>query len=191
MKLLIASVIAVAGLGYCSQSKADCFIHSNIKMTRQNIIAGPTDVQRMVMPVNAGKQCTVNYRVYIGDRWRTAEGTATANTESEACVRAMDIGRGTVLAEVEPNKITAETNMVCSDVEPIRVHPVRIGDIVWESETDMSAHPEERKYFTYKFTQCRYFAERNAKDQNLLIYQGVICRIDTTPGSKWRVIDKY
>ena len=117
--------------------------------------------------------------------------TGTGRDEGSACVQAMDIGRGSVLAEVEPSRVRADTQMVCSDIPDIRIRPVRIGEVVWESETDMHRHEQERKYFDYKQTKCRMFTERNSKDRNLYTYQGIICKADTNPNGKWQVVDKY
>jgi hypothetical protein len=191
MKLLIAFTIAVAGLSNCGQAQADCYIRSNIKLTRQAIDAGPTDVQKLVVPDGLGQKCVMRYRVHIGDMWRTAEGTGVAKTEANACKSALDIGNGGILSEVEPSQIGADTQMVCSDLPDIRIRAVRIGEVVWESETDMHRHTQERKYFDYKQTKCRMFTERNTKDRNLYTYQGIICKVDSLPNSKWRVIDKY
>jgi hypothetical protein len=181
-------------LGLCLVSTtvfADCYVRSSIKLTRQAINAGPTDIQKMVVPDAIGQKCVLRYRVHIGDEWHTAEGTSVGKTEAEACARAQDIGNGRVLAEVEPSQIRADTQMVCSDLPDIRIRAVRIGEVVWDSETDMHRNEQERKYFDYKQTRCRMFTERNAKDRNLYTYQGIICKADTNPNGKWRVVDKY
>jgi hypothetical protein len=170
---------------------ADCYTRSNIHLTRQAIDAGPVDIQKMTVPDSKGSKCVVRYRVHIGDDWHTAEGSGTGATEAEACTRAMDVGQGNVLAEIEPSMVRADMQMVCSDLTDIRVRPVRIGETIWESETDMHYHPQERKYFQYKRTKCRMFQERNPKDRNLITYQGIICQADSTQNPKWRVIDKY
>jgi len=184
----------IATLGLCLlalNASADCYLHSNIRMTRQNIVAGPTDFRRIATPDASGSHCVVSYRVYIGNSWRNAEGSASAKTESEACMRARDIGRGHVLAEVEPTQVSADMQMVCSDAPEIQIHPVRVGDVIWESETDLHTMPAERPYFAYKGTRCRYFTEQASRDNNLITYQGVICKIDSTPDSKWSVVDKF
>lgn len=185
-RLLIASLAFVSTL-----ATAECYTRSNIRMSYASIDAGPTDVQRLVVPDAAGQKCVVRYRVHVGDEWQTAEGTAVAKTEAEACTRAMDVGRGSVLLEMEPSSVRADTQMVCSDLPDIRVRPVRIGETIWESETDMHNHPQERKYFWYKRAKCRMFQERNPKDRNLITYQGIICQATGLANSKWRVIDKY
>lgn len=191
MKLAITIALAVAGLTHCSDTRADCYVRSNIQLTRQTINAGPTDLQKLVVPDAQGQKCAVRYRVHIGDEWYTAEGTGVGRDEGSACASAMDISRGRVLAEVEPSMVRADTQMVCSDLPDIRIRPVRIGEIVWESETDMHRHEQERRYFNYKQTRCRMFTERNAKDRNLYTYQGIICKADTNPNGKWQVVDKY
>jgi len=187
MKRLLAVGLCLVS----SVAVADCYVRSNIKLSRPAINAGPTDLQRAVVPDLAGQKCVVRYRVHIGDEWHTAEGTGLGQNEGSACARAMDIGNGTLLAEVEPSRVTADTQMVCSDLPDIRIRPVRIGEVIWESETDMHRHPDERKYFDYKQTKCRMFTERNARDRNLYTYQGIICKMDSLPNSKWRVVDKY
>jgi hypothetical protein len=184
--------VIIAGLILASTPAiADCYMRSNIKLTRQVINAGPTDIQRLVVNDGANKKCMVQYRVHIGDEWHTAEGVGQAKEEGPACAQAMDVGQGRVLNEVEPSKITSESDMVCNDLPEIRVRAVRIGEVIWESETDMHRHEQERQYFDYKQTRCRMFTERNAKDRNLYTYQGIICKADTNPLGKWRVIDKY
>lgn len=177
-------------LGLCLASSvayADCHIRSSVKLTRQNVEFGPTDIQKIVTP----GQCVAHYRVNVDDEWRTVEGVGRGATEAEACQQAVDITRGNLLSEVEPRRVTADTQMVCTDFEEIRIRPVRIGEVVWESETDVHRHVKERGYFDYKQTRCRMFTERNVKDRNLYTYQGVICRINSRPDSKWRVVDKY
>jgi len=174
-----------------SVATAECYTRSEIRLTRQNVNAGPTDLQKLIVPDANGNKCTVRYRIHVGDDWYTAEGSATAQTESEACARAVDIGRGTVLAEIEPSGVSSDTQMVCSDITDIRVRKVHAGETIWESETDMHVIPAERTYFSYKGTQCRMFVERNAKERNMYLYQGIMCRADSRSDSKWLVVDKY
>ena len=181
-------------LGLClisSVAYADCHIRSNIRLNRQAIAGPATDLQKLVGPDAHGQKCVMRYRVNINDEWHTAEGVGYGNTEAEACTQAADFGQGALLSEVEPGRISADTQMVCSDMEDIQIRAVRVGEVIWESTVDMHRHPDERRYFNYKQTLCRMFTERNAKDRNLFTYQGVICRINTSASSKWRVVDKY
>jgi hypothetical protein len=185
-RALIAGLCLASGVAF-----ADCHVRTNIQLARQPIVAGPTDIQQLVSNDGAGKRCVIRYRVNIDDEWATAEGVGQGATEAEACSRAVDYKNGAILAEVEPGRVTADTQMVCTDLEEIRIRPVRIGEVIWESEVDLHRHPDERKYFKYKATQCRMFTERNVKDRNLYTYQGVICKTDSSNKAKWRVVDKY
>ena len=187
MKRIFLITLCLVG----SVASADCFVRSSIKLTIVQLNVKPTDYQRIVVPDRNGSKCVLRYRVHIKDDWQTVEGIATAKTAAEACIRAADIQKASLLEEVTPNKVSAETLMVCSDQPDIRVRVVRIGDTIWESETDFHAHPDETSYFNYKRTKCRMFVERGARDRNLYTHQGIICKMDTLPDSKWRVIDKY
>lgn len=188
MKKAIILLLCLAS----SAAVADCYIRSDIKLSKQVIHGAPTDMQRLVVPDNRGQKCIMRYRIYVNTAWETAEGTGYGKTEDRACQQAMDLGRASVLQEVEPTHVRADNQMVCSDLPDIRVRPVRRGELIWESETDMHSHPQERgNYFSYKQAKCRKFIERVGKDQNMIVYQGIICQASTMPGSKWRVIDKY
>jgi hypothetical protein len=187
MKLAILTVAAIAGITLCAESTAECYVKSNIKLTRQSINAGPTDLQKLVTPGH----CSVQYRVHIGDNWMTAEGSGAGKTEAEACGQAMDISRARILLEASPKTVSASTQLVCSDLPEIQIRKVHTGEIIWESEVDMHRHPDERKYFVYKGTQCRMFTERDSKDRNFYTYQGIICRTNSNSNSKWQVVDKY
>jgi hypothetical protein len=181
-------------LGLCLASTvayADCMVKTDINLSLQKIELGPTDIQKMVSSEGTGKSCSIRYRVNINDEWKTAEGVGQGATEAEACKQAMNLHNGILLAEVEPSKVSANTQMVCSSLENIQIRQVKIGETIWESEVDIHRHPKERRYFDYKQTKCRMFTERNNRDKNLYTYQGVICKITTAPGSKWRVVDKY
>jgi hypothetical protein len=186
MKPLLLSLSLLATVVH-----ADCYMRTSVRLTPAMITGVPTDFQRLVVPDPMGSKCIVRYRVNVKGDWQTVEGTGVGKTEDQACTRAMDLNQGAVLTDVKPVTVKADSQMVCSDLPDIRVHPVRIGDVIWESETDLHSHPQEQKYFTYKRTQCRMFVERNAQFQNLYTYQGIICRLNATQYSKWQVVDKY
>jgi len=181
-------VVACLSAGLAS---AECYVRSNIQVAKQSIFGAPTDIQRIVTPDARGFQCVLRYRLNINSDWQTVEGVATAKTEDDACARAIDVGRASILEEPKAQSVKHDTQMVCGDITDIRVHPVHINDVIWESEVDIHTIPAERAYFQYKRTQCRMFVERDNKAQNLYLYQGVICRENSSPRSKWRVVDKY
>jgi hypothetical protein len=187
MKKFVISTLCLAS----TLALADCHIRSSVRLKSNIVEAGPVDVQKLVTPDAEGQQCVLRYRVYVHGTWQTAEGVATAKRADEACARAIDISRGSLLEEPTAKNVNADTQMVCSDLDEIKIHPVRVGDVIWESETDLHFHPDERKPFDYKGATCRWFSERDIRDQNLWLYQGIICRVDSTQHSKWRVIDKF
>lgn len=186
MKRLALSLLIASSAVY-----ADCHVRVAVNLSTKTVFGEPTDIQRMVTPDARGQKCVVRYRLNINDDWQTFEGEAVARTEAQACAQAMDTKRGAMLAEVTPQRVRADQQMVCSDLPDIRVRRVRIGESIWESEVDIHIVPAERPYFRYKNTLCRMFVERNAVNQNLYTYQGVICRENTTKNSKWQVVDKY
>lgn len=176
-----------------SSALADCYQRSNIKITQQKINTAPTDIQTLVTPDAKGQKCVARYRLHIGTAWATVEGTAVAKTQEEACSQAVDVKRGIALEEVAPATVSADQQMVCSDLPDIRVRPVHKGELIWESETDLHSNVLERRnpYFQLKESTCRKFIERTPKHQNLIIYQGIICKATTASNSKWIVLDKY
>jgi hypothetical protein len=186
MKKFALVLALVAGVAH-----ADCHIRSSISVRNAKVTSSPTDVQRFVVTTPKGFKCTTQYRIHIGDNWQTAEGVGEGVTEDSSCAQALDAGRGTLLAEVQPQSIRATNQMVCTDFPDIRVRPVKIGETIWESETDWHSIPAERPYFNYKHTVCRMFIERATQRQDLAIYQGIICKINATQSSMWTVVDKY
>jgi hypothetical protein len=160
------------------------------KISSSAVFGQPTDIQRIVTPDARGYQCVLRYRLNVDLDWQTVEGIGVGKTEAQACATALDLKQAAVLSDA-PTKVSADRQMVCSDFPDIRVRPVRIGEVIWESETDVHTIPEERPYFVYKSTQCRLFVERNSVDRNFFTYQGVICRLNATKNSKWQVVDKY
>ena len=174
-----------------SLASAECYIRSETNLTKQAVSSVPVDIQRMITPERGGSRCVVRYRVLVRGEWATVEGIADGPTENSACASALDARRGYLLEEPEAGTVRADQAMVCSDLPDIRVHPVHVGEVIWESETDMHRHPDERKYFNYKDTQCRMFTERNARNGNFYTYQGIISRVNSKPNSKWVVVDKY
>lgn len=181
---------ALALLLAASTASADCHIRVSTKIGQGSVFGQPTDVQRMVTPDARGYQCVLRYRLNVNLDWQTVESIGLGRTEAQACAAAADLKQASVLTDA-PVKVSADQQMVCSDLPDIRVRPVRIGEVVWESETDVHVNPDERPYFVYKNTQCRMFVERNSSDRNFFTYQGVICRLNATRNSKWQVVDKY
>ena len=59
MKRLIIAGLVLASVN----AVADCYVRSNVRLSRAEINAGPTDFQKLVVPDVAGQKCVVRYRV--------------------------------------------------------------------------------------------------------------------------------
>lgn len=187
MKKTIIALMLSTGLS----AHADCYIRSDITLSQMSVQGSPTDIQTISTPDVNGHKCVARYRVYADNQWHTMESSAVSPSQPEACARALT-SKSYALLEITPKLVASDNQIVCSDLPDIRIRPVHQGELIWESETDMHSHPSQKgKYFTYKQARCRKFIERTAKDQNLIVYTGIICQNDTGPNSKWRVIDKY
>lgn len=184
-RVMLAGLCLVATV-----ANADCYVRSTTTIVPAALQSAPTDFHKILTPDPKGFKCAVRYRVYMNDEWNLVEGVAVHNDPDSACARALDVKRGSVLLDPTREMIKSDQQMVCSDLPDIRVRPVRVGELIWESETDLHRHPDERKHFMYKNTKCRMFTERAAEDGNLQTYQGIICQEDPK-SMKWRVIDKY
>lgn len=189
MKLITVMVLSAVA----SHAMAECYQRSEINISRQIINTAPTDIQTLLVPDANGHRCVARYRLHIGDAWTTIEGSAVSKNETTACEQALLLKNAVALEEVQPNSVRADQQLVCSDLPDIRVRPVRRGELIWESEADLHSHPLERKtpYFFWKQARCRKFIERTSLDQNLIIYQGIMCQATTSANSKWLVLDKY
>lgn len=186
MKYLIIPLMFVATV-----AQAECLTRVKTNISRAAINSRPTDIQKMVIPEGSNQRCVMRYRIHIGTDWQTVEGEGVGRNAAEACVQAIRPEVGSILSDVEYDRVTAETQMVCSDFQDIHVRKVHAGERIWESEAEIHNNPAEQKYFVYKDTQCRYFIERGAKEQNMYLYQGIMCRETKEPTSKWLVVDKY
>jgi hypothetical protein len=186
MKPYLLGLLLVAGL-----ANAECFVRSSTNITKSALGGQPTDMQKIIKSDAAGFKCILRYRILIDDEWATVEGEGQAKIEDLACARALDARKGYQLLEPTRERVSSDQLLICTDLREIRIRPVKPGEIIWESETDIHRIGNERGYFNYKDTRCRMFTERNARDGNLLTYQGVICQADSKTNSKWRVVDKY
>lgn len=187
MKALIYLLLLIS-----TTASANCYVRISTNLSKEVVNSRPTDLQKYITDDKAGYKCVMRYRIHVNDQWETVEGEGIGDTESEACVQAIRPTKAQVLKEIELDKITAETQVVCSDKETIQVRAVQVGEQVWESETDIHILPAERLNFVYKGTTCRWFVERNAQRQNMILYQGVICKVNNqSSSSKWIVVDKF
>lgn len=187
MKSLIYSLIFVSGI-----ASAECYVRVSTNLSKAVVNSRPTDLQKYITDDPNGYRCVMRYRIHVNDQWESVESEGVGNTDTEACVQAIRPTEAYLLKEIEIDKITTETHVVCSDQDLIQVRPVQVGEKIWESETDIHIIPAERPYFIYKGTTCRWFIERNTQRQNMILYQGIICKVNNqNSSSKWIVVDKF
>ena len=74
----------------------------------------------------------------------------------------------------------------CVEDSQREIKPVRIGDVVRLSQ--VNSHPVIKNDFFYQKTKCRWFAEVNSAQRDLVQFQGIVCEIQP---NVWRVIDKF
>lgn len=91
----------------------------------------------------------------------------------------------TVTVEHTDGKVETESATVCKDGQTV-APKVKIGDVILESELPKA---KVRKYFNYKNSRCRMFAEHVAENKQLKEYYGVICQLDDS--ENWIVVDKW
>jgi hypothetical protein len=74
----------------------------------------------------------------------------------------------------------------CVEDSQREIRPVRIGDVIRSNQ--VNPHPIIRNDFFYQQTRCRWFAELNAAQRDLVQFQGIMCEVQS---NVWRVIDKF
>lgn len=74
----------------------------------------------------------------------------------------------------------------CVEDSQREIRRVQIGDLVRISQ--VSTHPVIKQDFYYRQTRCRWFAESNTANRDLVQFQGIVCEVQP---NVWRVIDKF
>jgi hypothetical protein len=186
-KLIIAAAIAATGL-----ANAECYTRSSTVAENDAKIEKIADVQNMFVKLKSGQmRCTSTFRVLIKGNWFNAEGQAIVQpdvAEAQACARAQNNGRVTLLQAVSKKSMTVQEEMVCTDQDlPKTRNSVKIGDVVKESEVQPDPlWPEARKL--RDGNTCRRFVEADLKGVDMQRSKGVICQISE---NAWKVVDKY
>jgi hypothetical protein len=186
-KLIIAAAIASASL-----ANAECYMRSSTLAESDAKIEKIADIQNMFVKLKSGQmRCTSTFRVLIKGTWHDAEGQAIVQSdvaEAQACARAQNNGRVTLLQAVSKRSMTVQQEMVCTDQElPKTRNSVKIGDVVKESEVHPDpAWPETRKLRDGNV--CRRFVESDLSGVDMRRSKGVICQVSE---NAWKVVDKY
>ena len=185
MKKLALIVAALA----VSTAQADCYNRTAITAQTRSEVSRVTDVRQQILPDPAGFACRVTFRALIGQDWHTGEGSATGFTgddPAQICAQAQTVGRSFLLAKIGTTTVNQDSDVVCTDQPLPEVRPVKIGQIIGESEVQI--HTKYPKPFSYQGTQCRWYMEYGTRSQDITPWQGVICRVQ---GDRWKVVDKF
>jgi len=186
-KLIIAAAVAATGI-----ANAECYTRSSTVAESDAKIEKIADVQNMFVKLSSGQmRCTSTFRVLIKGNWFTAEGQAIVQpdvTEAQACARAQNNGRVSLLQTVSKKSMTVQEEMVCTDQElPKTRNSVKIGDVVKESEVQPDPlWPQARRLDDGNV--CRRFVESNLQGVDMRRSKGVICQVSE---NAWKVVDKY
>ena len=63
-----------------------------------------------------------------------------------------------------------------------------VGKIGFSGKLELfKTHPDFPKPFTHNSTICKWFLDNELKDNNVIGYQGIICKIK----GNWTVVDKF
>lgn len=74
----------------------------------------------------------------------------------------------------------------CVEEPGVEIAKLRIGDTVRASQ--LPKHPVIDIDFYYRQTKCRWFAQAQSVQKDLVQYQGIACLIQP---NVWRIIDKF
>jgi hypothetical protein len=84
------------------------------------------------------------------------------------------------------NSTTVRQKEKCVEEPEVNVSKLQIGNIVRGNQ--LLIHPVIKSDFVYKQTKCRWFAQADTAQKDLVQYQGIACEIQP---NVWRIIDKF
>lgn len=190
-KILMLMLMLVTAPAY-----GECIMRSSSTLKVVGTIDGITEIKPLASISPDNKYlCTISAKVLYHGKWETIYSSYTGDPAigiDEICVNAVELGVRQFLADKEARKFVSEQQMVCSDETITAQRPVRVGEIIQESEVlPDPAHPGT---FQYKGTTCRRFVETSAAPENpseLYQWHGVICKTGRKNANEWSVADKF
>ncbi len=82
--------------------------------------------------------------------------------------------------------VTTRQTERCVEEPGVDVPRLRIGDIVRSNQ--LLQHPVIKIDFYYRGINCRWFAQAQTANSDLVQYQGIACEVQP---NVWRIIDKF
>jgi hypothetical protein len=183
---IIATAICAAGM-----AQAECYVRSSTLTESRDAIEKIADAQNTFVRLSSGQmRCTSTFRVLIKGAWHTAEGQAIVSadtTEAQACARAQNSGKVTILQQVSGKRLTVQEEMICTDQQLPKTRTVLVGDLIGESEVVPDpAWPNTKRMRDGNV--CRRFVEDNLQGIDMRRSKGIICQVSDTA---WKVVDKW
>ena len=174
---------------------AECYLRSSTLNQFKGTIERTADVARDVVVMPPDKmQCTVTFRVMLNGVWHTAQGQAIgldSTSENQLCAQAQDIGRSRLMQKIDGSQTSVSQEMVCTDqdIPQTRSRPVKIGDLVRESEMAPHWDLSKRTSFAHRGLECRWFMETLPYGVSGMVQSiGMMCKLDN---NRWRITDKW
>jgi hypothetical protein len=187
----LKSFIIATAIGAAGMAQAECYVRSSTLTESRDAIEKIADAQNTFVRLSSGQmRCTSTFRVLIKGAWHTAEGQAIVSpdtTEAQACARAQNSGKVTILQQVSGKSLTVQEEMICTDQQLPKTRTVRVGDLIGESEVVPDpAWPNSKRMRDGNV--CRRFVEADLSGIDMRRSKGIICQVSETA---WKVVDKY
>jgi hypothetical protein len=190
MKSIIAAM--VVGLFVSTAAHSECVMRTSSLTKVVGKLSQIADIRPMVSPsFNGELKCSVSVRVEYKGQWFTAYGDYTGDPQigqDELCVNAVEIAARQFLASKEAKLLHSDQQMICSDEPAIKQRSVEKGEIIRLSE--ITLHPDKRP-FTYKGTECKWFIETTVVTNDLYQWNGVVCKTSRPGSDDWTVVEKF
>jgi hypothetical protein len=168
-------------------ASAECFVRTATVSKGQTKLQRIADIKYTKLPYNGLRKCIATLRVQVDSQWEDAEGEGVAETDAQACAMARDILKVQYLAPVDPENISAESSMVCTDAPKVNIREkVKIGD--WVQESEVMPFRQFPKPFKHNGTTCKWFSYREAHQGRPVGFAGVMCMMQS---NQWQVVDLF
>jgi hypothetical protein len=175
-------------------AQAECILHSTSVSKVVGKVDEIADTRYMVgSTFNNERKCSTSSRVQYHGQWETVYGEYTGDPsigDQELCLNAVELSVRQFLASKEDKLTHFEQQMVCTDEEPIKLRPVKLGEVIRESE--VQPDPDNTFLFQYKGATCKRFIEPGTREgRDLYLWHGVICKLGRRDSDNWTVLDMY
>ena len=169
---------------------ADCFTESVTANKSLTEIKETSNLQRSVETKGSQQICTVRFRAKINNKWYDARGESQGlitDSTDQICSQAQNVGRVTILEQVEGISIQSSQTVFCSDftnprpkkgLKPLETFKVH----------ELTPYPDAEN-FKHKGTTCRLFLETDIDPKTNKLMQWIITGCIVR--NEWTVVEKF